>query len=97
MIVVEGSGSSLLGRDLLAGLKLNWKALSVHHTSKQLTLNAMLEKHKIVFRTELGKAKNIEANSKLNVKDEATPKFFKARSVLYALRERVERELDQLQ
>ena len=37
VMVVEGSGPSLLGRDWLEHLKLNWKKLSVHYTPLEWT------------------------------------------------------------
>ena len=95
ILVVEGSGPSLFGRDLLTVLKLNWKSLEIHNTSKYPSLNGLLAKHEAVFSSKLGRAKNIEA--KLNVEAGATPQFYKARSVPYALNEKIERELDRLQ
>ena len=53
----------------------------------------MLDKHDTVF--ELGKMKGINAH--LNLKENAQPKFLKARSVAFALRPRIESELDCLQ
>ena len=95
ILVVEVSGPSLFGRDLLAVLKLNWKSLSVHHAAKDAFLNEVLAKHETVFSKELGKAKNIEAT--LNVEAGATPRYYSARSVPYALSEKIERKLDRLQ
>ena len=95
LFVVEGDGPSLFGRDLLAVLKLNWAALAVQNTTRHLSLEEVLEKHKAVFRDELGKAKNITAT--LHLEEGATPKFCNARPVPYLLREKVERELERLQ
>lgn len=95
ILVVDGSGPNLFGRDLLAVLKVNWKALSIQYATCHQPLQEILSKHEALFRTELGKTRNIEAT--LSVEDNATPQFCRARPVPYALREKVERELDRLQ
>ena len=55
----------------------------------------ILDKHKTVFKNELGKAEGMTA--KFHINQEAQPKFFKARPVPYALRARVEKELARLE
>ena len=59
------------------------------------SLKEILEKHKPVFRTELGQAKNIVAS--LHIASDTKPVFCKAHPVPYALREKVENELNRLQ
>ena len=54
-------------------------------------LQVLLEKHSSVFNNEIGTLKGIKV--RLHVK----PKFFKARSVPYSLREKVETELWRLE
>ena len=97
VLVVEGSGPSLLGRDWLKRLQLNWKELAAIHYTPQYppSVEETLSKHKGVFSPELGKAAHIEA--KLQVEQDATPTFCKARKVPYALREKVENELKRLE
>ena len=95
ILVVQGSGPTLLGRDWLKNIQLNWKELSIHYTRKYRSLDEVLTKNEILFRPELGKAKGIEA--KLYLDPEATPRFSKARPVPYALREKVENELQRLE
>lgn len=68
-------------------------------TSKSSTcytsgLNAVLDRHVDLFRDELGLVKGVKAT--LSVDKTATPRFFRARSVPFALRDRVEAELDKL-
>ena len=95
LLVVEGSGPSLLGRDWLSQLKLNWKSLSVHYAQSVRSLEEILAKHTGLFDSELGKAKSVEA--KLHLDPNATPRFCKARPVPHALREKVENELSRLE
>ena len=95
LIVVKGSGPSLLGRDWLTMIRLDWKSLSVHQTSTERPLKDILKRHESLFRPELGLARNIDA--KLYVEPDANPRFCNARPVPYALREKVENELNRLQ
>ena len=93
ILVVQGSGPVLLGRDWLKHIQLNWKELSIHYTRKYRSLDEVLAKHESLFRPELGKAEGVEAK----LYPEAIPKFCKARPVPYALREKVENELQRLE
>ena len=91
--VVAGDGPSLLGRDWLSKIRLNWAEL--YHTQQSaLTLQDILDKHQTVFSSELGMVR--EATAKLHVDPQARPKFYRPRSVPYAMREKVDVELDRL-
>ena len=93
LVVVAGDGPSLLRRDWLAKLRLEWKHIFNMHA--QETLQDVLERHDAVFKPELGKIKGVEA--KLYINPEAQPRFYKPRSVPYALRQKVAEELDRLE
>ena len=80
-----------MGRNWLAKIKLDWKNI---HRLQEASLEDMLDRHKQVFLTDLGNMKGYTA--KIFVEKEATPKYCKARPVPYAMRERVEEELDSL-
>ena len=95
ILVVQGSGPTLLGRDWLKHIQLNWKELSIHYTRKYRYLDEVLAKHESLFRPERGKAEGIEA--KLYLDPEAIPRFYKAHPVQYALREKIENELQRLE
>ena len=74
LIVVEGDGPSLLGRDWLFALQLKWKTIAMTTVdSTQRKLTEMLDKHKEMFTEELGTIHEFQA--KLRVKDGATPRF----------------------
>ena len=68
-IVLQGSGPTLLGRDWLKHIQLNWKELSINYTRKYCSQEEVLAKHETLFR---GKAKGIEA--KLYIDPEAIPR-----------------------
>ena len=61
----------------------------------QRTLANILEQHQKVFEPGLGTIEGVEA--KLHVDPQAQPTFFKARNVPFALRQKVEAELDRLE
>ena len=91
LLVVGDRGPSLLGRDWMHCLRLNWNSilhLQVH------SLNNLLQKHSDVFKDELGTLKDFEA--KIYIEPGANPRFCKARPVPYAYRSKVEAELDRL-
>ena len=95
MTVVAGDGLSLLGRDWLQHLTLNWKKINTVSKHASGNLEYLLDKYGDLFKDELGTIKSFQAE--LNVKPQDGPKFFKARSVPYALRVPIEEELDRLE
>lgn len=58
-------------------------------------MNALLSQHQEVFKGELGRL--VGATAKIYVDPEAKPRYFKARPLPYALKEKVETELTRLQ
>ena len=92
LIVVAGSGPSLLGRNWLSSIRLDWKSIGVIAGHSPLT--TLLEKYSEVFKKGLGKLIGHEA--KLYVDQDASPRFCRARPVPYALRDKVEAELERL-
>ena len=92
LLVVPGNGPCLLGRDWLSHLRLDWA--EIHHISHADSLQVVLDRHTTVFKESLGRVEGVTA--KIHVDSTAQPKFFKARPVPYALREKLEKELDHL-
>ena len=93
LIVTVGNGPSLLGRDWLSVLRLDWR--SIFSVCPARTLQQVLEEHSEVFREELGELRNVKA--KIYVDKDTQPVFHKARQVPFAVRKKVEDELDRLQ
>ena len=60
-----------------------------------MELQDVLSRHTEVFKNGLGLVKGMSAE--IHVGPQAPPRFFKARSVLYALRGKVEQELERLE
>ena len=102
LLVVEGSGPSLFGRDWLSRIRLDWTKICNIRVSKTdlpqgvaSQLRATIQNHPNVFKPGLGTVKGITA--KLEMKPDARPKFCKARPVPYALQEAVEAEYNRLE
>ncbi|XP_034549867.1 uncharacterized protein K02A2.6-like [Notolabrus celidotus] len=90
LVIAEGRGPSLLGRDILRKIRLNWHDIKYANTTEDI-----LRRYSDVFRDELGTLKGVTVN--LHVDPEAPPRFFKPRAVPYAMKDKVEQELDRLQ
>ena len=94
LLVVDGDGPNLLGRDWLHKIKLDWQEL--YHTQvTQPSVQTVLDKYKEVFNNEIGTVKDTAA--KFQIDSEAMPKFYKPRPVPYSTRDLVEKELECLQ
>ena len=91
ILVVPGNGPSLLRRNWLKLIRLNWPEIK----KVSLELDALLSKFKNLFKDELGTVQNYQV--KLHVKPEAPPRFCKARAVPHALKEPIEQELERLE
>lgn len=92
IVVVAGSGPSLFGRDWLAHFVLDWHTLQIHDVTTKL--KQLLERYVQVFGTDLGLVKDVTADFQVN--KEVKPHFYKARSVPYALRDKIELELSRM-
>lgn len=92
LYVTPGKGPTLLGREWLNRIQLNWPLLRLQ---SQPSLQEVLDKHSTVFADELGKLKEIKA--RIQLKEGATPRFCKARSVSLARKQAVENNLDALE
>ena len=95
--VVGQGNTALFGRDWLKEVKLNWKEIqwvnSIQPT--QLSLSDIKTRNAHLFSDELGKLANFTA--KLYLKETAVPVFMRARPVPYAMRPKIEQELDRLE
>ena len=95
LTVVAGDGPSLLWRNRLQFMKLNWCSIKAVNTPNDGSLNYLLDKFNDVFMGKLGTIKSFCA--KLSLKAGEEPKFFKPRSVPCAVRGAIDEELDRLE
>ena len=93
LVVVGGDGPSLLGRDWLGRLRVDWREV---HELRSLpgTLESLLAKHTNLFGSELGTIRGVTA--KIHVSSGAKPCFYCPRSVPYSFRIRVDQALEKL-
>ena len=94
LLVVREAGPSLLGRDWLYVLRLDWGYLNQICRIPE-KLQKVLNKYDKVFSDELGKIREIKAVIEVN--SEARPRFCHLRNVPYALKHKVNSELDWLE
>ena len=103
MVILPGSAPSLLGGNWLQVLKLNWGQLfhiddedndarSGQRTSKEL--DDILRKYEALFCKGMKTLKDTSAH--IELKEGATPHYYKPRPVPYSLKGRIDRELDRL-
>ena len=90
ILVVQGVGPTLIGRKWLKVIKLNWhKLFNVEEKGYKKVTNRFPE----VFSTDLAELKALKVNIPIG---NTQPKFHKARNVPYAMKEKVNKELDRL-
>ena len=90
ILVVSGKGPSLLGRDWIRDLNIGSEII-VNHVD---TFQTELEQFPNLFKKELGTVNAFPAT--LHVEEGSRPRFYKARTVPYALRSKVDAELNRL-
>ena len=92
LTVVVGSGPSLFGRHWLNHFTLDWHSLNC--VSSPSNLQSVPDSHVTLFDNDLGLLKDVTVQ--FQVDTEVQPRFFRARTVPYALRGKVEDELNRL-
>ena len=92
--MVKGNGPSLVGRDWLGKIRLNWKNLGIGMVScvGVSSVDSVLQKYEDVFVEDVCEIKGFQA--KLRVKANAVPRFLRARPIPFALKDAVGKELD---
>ena len=93
LLIVQGEGPSLLGRDWLEHLQLDWAA--IHKICSGEDVQVMLDRHAEVFKEELGSLRDTKV--KLHVDPSVQPKSCKPRRVPFSVKHKVEVELQRLQ
>ena len=98
--VVNGHVPNLMGRDWLSRLKLKWEELfpqrvPVQKLEVSQSVAGLLKEFPEVFTDKLGCLRDFKVQ--IPVAEDVKPMFCKARPVPYAMRARVEEELDKLE
>ena len=100
VLVIQGKGPNLIGRNWLQKIKLNWRnifQLEEANTTNITTqrVEELVQKYEQVFQEGLGTFTGPKA--KIHVAADAKPIYCKARPVPYSLKKKVEEELERLQ
>ena len=91
LVVIEGNGPDLFGRNWLQQFRLDWNSI---HQLQADALQEVLTWYQSVFEPGLGTLKGYQV--KIHIEAGAQPRFCRARPVPYAMRAKVEQELDRL-
>ena len=92
---LPGSGPSLMGRDWLLKIRLDWGKLYKLQTVLNGELQKVLDRHVDTFEDKLGLVE--AAPAKIHVDPSAPLRFCKPRTVPYTLKGKVEQELERLE
>lgn len=96
LIVVKGAGPALCGRNWLHKITLDWKEIKhVSEMHEPRSIDEVLQLHSEVFKEELGTLHGFKA--KILVNPDVPPKFCKSRPLPFAMKARVDAELDRLE
>ena len=96
LFVRKGNGPNLLGRNLLQKVRISWKNLFQLKEDRGTSakVGKPIDKYKEIFLEELGIFSGPQA--KIDVAENAQPKYFQARPGPYELKEKIENESDRL-
>lgn len=97
LVVVKADRPALFGRNWLEKIKLNWSSIFTIEkgSDTDAAVKVVLERHKGVFAEGPSVIRDFKVV--IRTSPEARPIFQKARPVLYALKEKVDKELDRLE
>ncbi len=94
LVIVRGEGANLFGRNWLEHIHLNWSSVHSINIPDTTSVEKIVARHPELFRTEIGTLKGVEAT--ITVPLNAQARFHKPRPVPYAIKQRVEEELERL-
>ncbi|GBO02097.1 hypothetical protein AVEN_229314-1 [Araneus ventricosus] len=95
LYIVNENLDTILGREWLYKINLDWQAIKAVRATSKRNLSQLLEEYKNIFDDELGEINNCQV--KLELKPEVKHIFCRVRTVPFALKGRVENEIDRLE
>ncbi|GFQ73917.1 retrovirus-related Pol polyprotein from transposon 412 [Trichonephila clavata] len=95
LYIVKENLDTILGREWLYKTHLDWPAIKAIRAKTEQSLNNLLREYKDIFDDKLGEISNFEA--KLKLRPGVKPIFCRVRTVPFALKGRVENEIDRLE
>ena len=99
-MIVEGDRPTLMGRNRLEVIKLNWKKICTIQADPSAeevheSVEEVLNRHSTVFERGCGTIRQFKAT--IHLKPDAIPVFKKNRAVPFVMKERISAELDRLE
>lgn len=95
LLIVAGDGPILFGRNWLRPLGLDFEEILRVNMLRPTSRTDVLKQHDKLFREELGRLEGQKVH--VSVTEDAQPRFSKARQVPFALKAKVESELQRLE
>ena len=95
LMVVKGKGSSLIGRDWLSVIRIDWASIKALTLGWPMALHNMLSEYSDIFEPGTGAMQHVKAQ--LCLKQGSLPRFCRPRTVPYAIKDKVDKELDRLE
>ncbi|GBL76949.1 Uncharacterized protein K02A2.6 [Araneus ventricosus] len=95
LYIVKENLDTILGREWLYKINLDWQAIKAVRATSKRNLSQLLEEYKNIFDDELGEINNYQV--KLELKPEVKPIFCRVRTIPFALKGRVENEINRLE
>ncbi|WP_445972455.1 hypothetical protein, partial [Klebsiella pneumoniae] len=95
LYVIDKKVDTIMGRDWLREVKLNWHEIKSLKIQTNMGLDELLSEFKDIFRSEIGAIPSYRGQ--LRLKENSKPIFVKPRIVPFALKKKVEEELRRLE
>ena len=92
--MLTGEGPTLLGRDWMQHIQLDWPSIFQIKTIKDNSLQQLLQPFEAVFKEELGTFTGDKVTIHLDLS--VVPKFCKARPLPYSMKEMVEKRVTKI-
>ena len=90
LYIVDNNTPNLMGRDWMDAIKLNWKRISRVTVSE----NDIISQYPELFTEGLGSVTGHKGH--IYVDKDAQPRFYKPRQIPYAMKDKVDKEIDRL-
>lgn len=98
LYIVNGDVSTLLGREWLLKIKLDWTEIhqiKVNKRNVKDVVNRLIDEYSEIFKEKIGYLKDVTAN--IEIKTDSRPIHMSARTIPFAMRNRVNAEIERLE
>ncbi|XP_054276592.1 uncharacterized protein K02A2.6-like [Macrosteles quadrilineatus] len=95
LYVIDHQVDAIFGREWMREVKLDWADMRAVEETNGSQLTSLLEEYEDIFKTEIGEIPDFKA--KFQVMENTIPIYIKPRQVPYAIKCKVEREIERLE